>query len=64
MEIWKVGRHGRICIRSWCTDTTYLEERPGRWVYLSSVDNENTHKIIAYKVSNQMTSDLVTDTVK
>jgi len=41
-----------------------LEERPGRWVYLSSVDNENTHKIIAYKVSNQMTSDLVTDTVK
>lgn len=48
----------------WRTDITYLEERPGRWVYLSSVYSDNTHKVIAYKVAHQMTSALVTDTLK
>ncbi|WP_419155341.1 DDE-type integrase/transposase/recombinase [Weissella minor] len=43
---------------------TYLEEHPGHWVYLSSVYNNNDHKIIAYKVAHQMTSDLVTDSLK
>lgn len=46
------------------TDITYLEERPGHWVYLSSIYSDSTHKVMAYKVAHQMTSALVTDTLK
>ncbi|QIL51269.1 IS3 family transposase [Weissella coleopterorum] len=48
----------------WRTYITYIEEYPGHWVYLSSIYSESNHKIIAYKVANQMTSNLVTDTLK
>lgn len=40
-----------------------IEEYPGHWVYLSSIYNESNHKIIAYKVSKHMTSDLVKDRI-
>ncbi|MHA8111487.1 IS3 family transposase [Lactobacillaceae bacterium Melli_B4] len=47
----------------WRADITYLELKPGQWVYLSSVFDEESHQVIAHKVVHHMTSDLVTDTL-
>ncbi|MFT8825838.1 IS3 family transposase, partial [Liquorilactobacillus mali] len=48
---------------TWRADITYLELRPGTWVYLSSVYEPKVHKILAYKIGRQMNAKLVVDTV-
>lgn len=47
----------------WRADITYLELRPGKWVYLSSIFDENSKHIIASKIDQNMTSELVTATL-
>lgn len=47
----------------WRADITYLEQRPGKWVYLSSIYDEKMHQILAHKVSEMMTSQLVCETL-
>jgi putative transposase len=47
----------------WCSDITYVQMSNHKWVYLSSVYNPNNHKVIAHKISNKMTADLVNNTM-
>lgn len=47
----------------WRTDITYLELRPGTWVYLSSVYEPRAHRVLAFKISRQMDAKLVVNTL-
>ena len=47
----------------WRTDITYLELRPGTWVYLSSVYEPRAHCVLAFKISRQMDAKLVVNTL-
>jgi transposase InsO family protein len=48
----------------WTTDITYIQLTNKKWVYLSSVFDPINHKVIAFKVANHMTTDLVLDTLR
>jgi transposase InsO family protein len=48
---------------AWRADITYLELRPGTWVYLSSIYEPKAHKVLAYKLGRQMDANLVVDTI-
>lgn len=47
----------------WTTDITYIETKAG-WVYLSTIIDQYSKKVIAWVVSNRQTSSLVLDTIK
>ena len=49
---------------AWCGDITYIRLMTGKWVYLASVYNPNTHHIIAYQIEPHMTDKLVTSVMK
>ena len=49
---------------AWCGDITYIRLTTGKWVFLASVYNPNTHHIVAYKISPHMTDELVTEVMK
>ncbi|WP_373695354.1 IS3 family transposase [Nicoliella lavandulae] len=48
---------------AWCADITYIPLTNHKWVYLASVYNPNNHKVIAHQVCNEMTAELVTNTM-
>lgn len=50
-------------VSAWRADITYLELRPGTWVYLSSVYEPKNHRILAYKIGRQMNAKLVVATI-
>lgn len=56
-----IKRHPKASV--WRTDITYLELRPGTWVYLSSVYEPRAHRVLAFKVSRQMDAKLVVKTL-
>ena len=47
----------------WRADITYLQLENGVWVYLSTVFDDQTYKILSQKVSKHMTSKLVSHTL-
>ena len=47
----------------WRADITYLQLESGVWVYLSTVFDDQTYKILSQKVSKHMTSKLVSHTL-
>jgi putative transposase len=40
----------------WRADITYLELKPGTWVYLSTVFDDQSANVLADNISNSMTS--------
>lgn len=44
-------------------DITYLELRPGTWVYLSSIYEPKVHQVLAFKIGRQMKATLVVETI-
>jgi putative transposase len=46
------------------TDITYLYYGKGQKAYLSTIKDSSTNEILAYNVSDRLTLDLVTDTMK
>lgn len=44
--------------RIWRADITYLELRPGTWVYLSSIYEPKVHQVLAFKIGRQMEATL------
>lgn len=49
--------------RIWRADITYLELRPGTWVYLSSIYEPKVHQVLAFKIGRQMEATLVVETI-
>ncbi|VTU70596.1 transposase [Lactobacillus sakei subsp. sakei DSM = JCM 1157] [Leuconostoc pseudomesenteroides] len=49
--------------RIWRADITYLELRPGTWVYLSSIYESKVHQVLAFKIGRQMEATLVVETI-
>lgn len=56
-----IKRHPEASV--WRTDITYLELRPGTWVYLGSVYEPKVHRVLAFKISRQMDATLVVNTL-
>ena len=48
----------------WSTDITYIHTQTQGWVYLSSIMDRYSKKIIAWEISRRMTTDLVTQTLE
>jgi transposase InsO family protein len=48
----------------WSMDITYLKLSNGQWVYLASVLNLRTHKILAHQISATMDTKLVVTTLQ
>lgn len=48
---------------TWRADITYLRFENSNWVYLSTILDNQTAKILAHKILREMTSKLVTDTL-
>ncbi|GEB40971.1 hypothetical protein Llac01_11840 [Leuconostoc lactis] len=49
--------------RIWRADITYLELRPGTWVYLSSIYEPKVHQVLAFKIGRQMEATLVVEII-
>lgn len=49
--------------RIWRADITYLELRPGTWIYLSSIYEPKVHQVLAFKIGRQMEATLVVETI-
>ncbi|UQS86911.1 DDE-type integrase/transposase/recombinase [Nicoliella spurrieriana] len=49
---------------AWCADITYIPLTNHKWVYLASVYNPNNHQVVAHRVGNEMTAELVTKTMQ
>ena len=49
--------------RIWRADITYLELRPGTWVYLSSIYEPKVHQVLAFKIGRQMEETLVVEMI-
>ncbi|WP_423802897.1 DDE-type integrase/transposase/recombinase [Nicoliella spurrieriana] len=47
----------------WRADITYLELKPGTWVYLGTAFDDQSSNVLAYKISKSMTSELVKSTI-
>jgi transposase InsO family protein len=48
----------------WRSDITYIELSKGNWVYMSSILDEKTRKIVDFKISRHMDSKLVINNLK
>jgi transposase InsO family protein len=46
------------------TDITYLKYGAGQMAYLSTIKDASTNMILAYKVSDRITLEIATDTIK
>lgn len=49
--------------RVWRGDITYIEEKPGTWIYLSSIIDETANQVVARNYNHQMTAELVVSTL-
>ncbi|MEB5686925.1 IS3 family transposase [Mammaliicoccus lentus] len=49
--------------KKWVADITYIHTKHHGWCYLSSIIDLYSRKVIAYKFSKNMTSQLVVDTL-
>lgn len=47
----------------WRADITYLELRPGTWVYLSTIFDQASKQIIAFNIGKEMASKLIIKTL-
>lgn len=56
----KQSKPGKVLL----TDITYLFYANGKKAYLSTVKDGSTNEILAYNVSNRITLDIATDTIK
>ena len=55
--------HADLLNQKWSTDITYIHTQKDGWCYLSSLMDLCSRKIIAWKFSKQMTTDLVIETI-
>lgn len=47
----------------WCANITYLELRLDAWVYLSTIFDQASKKIIAFNIGKDMASELIVKTL-
>ncbi|WP_413627964.1 IS3 family transposase [Fructilactobacillus vespulae] len=47
----------------WRADITYIELKPGAWIYLSTILDERSKKIISFNLGKQMTTNLIVITL-